>query len=260
MKKKGETKGTVTDEDITGSFQTLIDDKELMFQAWDLHPDQIEIFAPDGTAIFCNQACLKFNNIPDANLIMGKYNVLNDPILNDQMGLYDLIHDAFKGKVTGGTYSPPVQDLVDRGVIDEKPFEAAILDFNFYPVFKDGKLMFVVSSCTVKNVYQGRPEVAKAKEYIDSHWQDEYNAKAVAKAANMGVTQLYKVFNEYVKMTPKDYHRKIKIEHIKEKLADKSLSIKEAFAQCGESSRSWVATVFKEITGMTPSEYRMDLQ
>jgi YesN/AraC family two-component response regulator len=46
------------------------------------------------------------------------------------------------------------------------------------------------------------------------------------------------------------------VERIKEKLADKSLSIKEAFAACGEDSQGWMAKVFKEITGINPSDWR----
>jgi AraC-like DNA-binding protein len=61
-------------------------------------------------------------------------------------------------------------------------------------------------------------------------------------------------------MPPGEYHKKIKIEHIKEKLADKSLTIKEAFAVCGEDSRSKFAKKgFKKLTGMSPSEYRKSL-
>jgi len=241
------------------SFQMLIENKELAFQFMDMLPVQIEIFTPDGTAIYCNHAALEFNKIPDANLIIGKYNVLKDPVLNDQMGLHDSIHRAFKGETINGTYSPPVQDLIDRGIIDEKPFESATLDFYFYPIKKAKKLIYVVSVCIVKNLYQGRADVARAKEYIDIHWQDEYDPNKTAKSVNMSVTQLYKLFKQHTGMTPGDYHKKAKVDHIKEKLKDKNLSIKAAFAACGEDSRGWIARVFKETTGMTPSQFRKKL-
>ena len=77
------------DDAFANSFQMLIQNKELVFQFMDMFPFHIEIFTPDGTAIFCNRATLEFNNITDASLIIGKYNVLKDPVLNDQMGLYD---------------------------------------------------------------------------------------------------------------------------------------------------------------------------
>ena len=238
------------------SFQMLIENKELVFQFMDMFPFHIEIFTPDGTAIFVNRAALEFNNITDANLIIGKYNVLKDPVLNFQMNLHDPIHRAFEGEIVSGTYSPPVQDLVDRGIITEKPFESASMDFYFYPVWNINELDYVVSVCVVRNFYQGRSDVARAKEYIDTHWQGEYDAQAVAKSVNMSVTQLYKLFKQHTGMTPGDYHKNAKVEHIKEKLADKNLSVKEAFAACGEDSRGWILRVFKDITGMTPTEWR----
>lgn len=57
-------------------------------------------------------------------------------------------------------------------------------------------------------------------------------------------------------MTMHDYYIKVKVDRIKEKPADRSYNVKEAFAACGEDSRSGFARTFKELTGMTPSEYR----
>ena len=180
--------------EIEKSLQMLIENKELVFQFMDLLPVHIEIFTPDGTAIFLNQAFRKFNNIPDAHLITGSYNVLKDPILNDEMGFRDLIHRAFNGEKVQVVYSPPIYDLVDRGVIDEKPYEAAIMDLYFYPIFDKKKLLYVVSASIVKNVYQGRADLARMKEYIDTHWQGEYDKEKVAQEAGMSVAQLYRLF------------------------------------------------------------------
>ena len=252
-------KANSENNDITDSFPMLIENMEKMFQFFDSSPDQIEIFTPDGTAIFCNRSCLEFNNIPDANLIVGKYNVLQDPKLNDEKGLHDSIHNAFKGEVTGGTYSPPVQDLVDRGIIEEKPFESAILDFSFYPVFIDNKLAYVVSSCKVKYVYHGRPDVVKAKEYIDTHWQEGFDKAKLAKAVGMSAAQLYRIFSEHAGLPPGEYYNRVKVQHIKEKLDDPNLSIKEAFAQCGENSQGYAAKLFKGIIGLSPLQYRKQM-
>ena len=101
--------------------------------------------------------------------------------------------------------------------------------------------------------------IQSIREYIDTHWQEEYDPKTVAKSANMSVSQLYIIFKQHVGMTPGSYHKKVKVDHIKEKLADKNLLIKEAFAACGEDSQGWMLRVFKEITGVTPKQFRKDL-
>jgi AraC-like DNA-binding protein len=239
------------------SFQGLLECKELMFQLLEMFPIPIEIFDADGFTLFFNKAGRELNNITDASLIIGKYNLLNDPVCNDQLGMREEIQKAFKGEtVVVHDVNAPIDDLVKRGVVAEKPFEKSSMDFHLYPVMDSGKLAFVVFVCVVKKLYFGRPDVAKAREYIDSRWKDEYKAKELAKAVSMGVTQLYAIFKEHTGMTPGEYHKKIRVEHIKEKLLDKNLSIKEAFTACGGDSRGRLAKVFKEITGYSPSAWR----
>ena len=243
--------------DLVQSLEMLLENKELVFQLLDMFPFVIEIFSPDGKSVFINRAGLQMNNIPDENLIVGKYNLLDDPVCNDQMGLREDIQKAFHGEtVSIRNVSPPIQDLLDRSVIEEKPFEKALSDFYLYPIKNNGKLVFVVFVCIFKKLYYGRTEVAKAKEYIDEHWHGEFDPLAVAKIVNISVTQLYKLFKQQTGMTPGEFQKKCKVEHIKEKLADKNLSIKEAFAACGEDSQSRIARVFKKLTGLTPAEFR----
>ena len=246
---------------IVKSFQMLLHNPDLVYQFLDLFPVPVEIFAPDGTSVFINQAIMKLNGITDSGLIIGKYNLLNDPVCNDQMGLREGILRAFRGEaVVTYDIDLPLQDLVDRGVIDEKPFEKAFSDFYLYPVKSGNELVFVVFIQIEKKLYYGRPDLARAKAYIDTHWQQEFEPEAVAKHVNMSVSQLYNIFNKHVNMTPGDYFRQCKVEHIKEKLKDANLSIKEAFAACGEDYRGAYAKVFKKVTGVTPTEYRKQYQ
>ena len=144
-------------------FRSACEKDEPWYHAFDLFPLSIEIFAPDGTLIFYNQAGMELNGIKDANLIVGKYNVLKDKISMDELGFREMTEKAFSGEIVFVKNFPaPIQDLVDRKII-------------------------------------------------------------------------------------------------KEKLADKSLSIKEAFAACGEDSRGWTLRVFKDITGLTPTQFRKEL-
>jgi len=242
-------------------FQMGLGNGEPIFQALDLFPIPIEIFAPDGMAVFANRAGLEMVNCKDASLLIGQYNTLKDKVCMDDLGYRDEFLKAFKGElVIIKGFPAPIQDVLDRGVIEEKPWEAATMDLIFYPIWKNDKLHFVVCVFVVRGLYYGRPDVARAKEYIDSHWQGEYDKEAVAKSANMSVTQLYRLFKQHEDMTPSEYFKKVKVDHIKEKLADKTLSIKEAFAACGEDSQGWAVKVFKEVTGISPKNYRENLK
>ena len=241
-------------------FQAIGENNDPIFQLMDKHPIPMEVFAPDGTTVFVNKAGMDMVGNKDPSLLVGKYNLLQDPVCMDQLGYREDFQRAFKGEIVIVTGFPaPINDVLERGVIDKKPWEAATMDLYLYPVFRGKKLCFVVCLFFVTRLYYGRPEVVKTKEYIDVHWQDEYDSKAVAKAVNMSVAQLYSIFKRHTGITPGEYYKKVKVDRIKEKLADKSLSIKEAFATCGEDSRGWMLRVFKEMTGVTPTQFRKEL-
>ena len=244
--------------DAFGKFlQTVPDDKEFWFQSLDFFPLPVEVFAPDGTSLFLNRMGLAMNNISDPDLVVGKYNLLKDPVCNDQMGMRASIQKAFSGEaVVCPDVVVPIQDLVDRGVISEKPFEKSFADFYLYPIKYSGKLVFVIFFYVVKKMYYGRPYVVKAREYIDTNWLEKFDPRAVAKHVNMSVNQLYSIFKKHTGMTPGDYYRSCKVEHIKKALADKNVSVKEAFMACGEDSQGWIKKVFKDVTGFTPLEWR----
>lgn len=246
---------------LSESFQALVGNRELVFQVFDMLPIPIEIFDPDGLSVYINRAMLEFNGIPDADLIVGKYNLVTDPVCNDQMGLREMIQLAFRGEIVAGSdFAPPMQNLVERGVIEEKPFESALMDIYLFPVWDGDRLAYVVNLFMVKSMYKGKPDVVKVQRYIEDHWREEFDPKVVARSVNMSVRQLYSLFKQHVGMAPGSYYKQIKVSHIKEKLADKSLTIAEAFAACGEDSRGTYARVFKEYTGMSPKEYRANIE
>jgi len=259
---KTETNDANPVNDIFAQFLQMIpDNKEFLFQAFDMFPFPMEVFAPDGMSVFLNKAAIKLDHITDPYQVIGKYNLLTDPVCNDEMGLRDGIQRAFRGEShVWYDIITPIWDLVKRDAVEEQPYEKVFADWYLFPVMKDKKVVFVVFVFVVKHLYLGRSDVAMAKEYIDTNWQKEYDAEAVARHVNMGVTHLYKLFKEHTGMTPGDYHKKVKVERIKEKLADKNLAIKEAFAACGENSRGWMSKVFKKTTGMSPLAYRDSLK
>jgi len=243
--------------DVIKYFDVLKENDEPLFQLLDLFPIPVEIFAADGTVVYANLALMDMNNIKDRSLFIGKYNCLKDTVCLDELGYREDFERAFSHeKVIMKGFPAPIHDLVVRGVIKEKPFEKATMDLYTYPVWKDKKLIFVVCVFAVRNLYFGRPDVVKAKEYIDTHWKGEYIAAEVAKFVNMSERQLYILFNKHIGMTPGEYFRNCKVEHIKEKLKDKNLSIKEAFAACGEDSQGTYIKIFKKATGLSPTQWR----
>ena len=245
---------------LSESFQALIGSKDKVFQILDLFPMPIEVFDPDGTAIFLNRAGMDLFNIKDASLHVGKYNLLHDPVCNEIFG-HEIFERAFRGEALSWSDARvTIEEVVDRGVTEGKPFEAAFVDVYFLPVWNGEKLAQVMGVYILKRMYQGLPEVAKAKEYIDNHWLEKFDARAVAQAVNVSYSSMAPLFRQHEGMTMTEYYQKVKIGHIKEKLADKNLTVAEAFSICGGNSQSETAKTFKKLTGMTPKEYRASLK
>jgi len=242
---------------LSEPFQALIGNKGLNYQILDLNPAPIEILAADGTCIFANRAWLEFNNIQDASLVVGKYNVLKDPVCNDVLGYREQLKRAFSGEaVTITDFPAPIQDLIDRGVVSEKPWQAATMDVFFLPIWDGDKFICTVTFFTIKNMYKGRNDIAKAQEYIEIHWQDEFDIDKAAQSVFLGKRQFQRIFKEVTGISPVEFYQQIKIKKIEEKLLDGNLSIEQAFADCGVEFHGAYRRLFREKTGMTPTEYR----
>ena len=235
----------------------MVNTSKLNFQSYNFLPFPVEVFADSGETVFINTALMKLNGITDANTIVGKYNLRTDFICNELMGYREIIKRAFRGEtVTISNFAPPVQSLVDLGAIKEKPYESALMEAHLSPVVDCGRLSFVVCVFIVKSIFRGRPEVARAKEYLSRNWRGEFDKHKTAEALGLSASQLYRLFKQYDGSTPGEYHKQCKVEHLKEKLTDKSLTVKAAFEACGEDHKGRIGRVFKEQTGLTPSEYK----
>jgi PAS domain-containing protein len=79
------------------SFQSAFKNEELLAKIIELCPFQIEVFNPDGISVLVNQAALKEFNIPSADMVIGKYNLLKDPSIQ-AMGYMDEVKKAFQGE------------------------------------------------------------------------------------------------------------------------------------------------------------------
>lgn len=95
-----------------------------------------------------------------------------------------------------------------------------------------------------------------AKEYIESHWLEEFNLDAAAGAVGLSRYHFSRLFKNYTGMTPLSFYQDVKLQKIKEKLSDRNLSISAAFAACGVDYNGNYAKLFKDAYGMTPSQHR----
>lgn len=245
---------------LTQSFQSAFGNEDLLFQLVDLFPIPIEIFAPDGTSVFVNRACCEVWNVPGPDHIIGHYNIIKDPVVNDELGLREYVRRAFEGETLSvSDVKVPFDDLSNRYEARDSSFDVFALytDITCFPIWdKEQKIAYVVNIFITNSLYQGRPDIARAKEYMDRHWLDEFDLTKVAEAVNLSTYHFARLFKKHTGETPYSHYKKIKVGKLKEKLRDKNLSISEIFAACGVDYNGAFGKIFKEIVGMSPSEYR----
>ena len=243
-------------EKLSEPFKALIGNQGLNYQLLDLLPVPIEIFTPDGMLIFSNRAWLELNNVPDASYVVGKYNLKDDPVCLEILGQenIDIFLRGESGSFSG--FPVPIKDLENRGVIGEKPFEAATMDIFCLPLWDGDTFVCSIMFFTVTNMYYGRADIIKAQEYIKEHWQDDFDLDKIAQSVSLSRRHFQRIFKEVTGKTPMEYYQNEKIEKIQEKLLDDSLSVEQAFAACGVGAHGTYSKLFKEKTKMSPSEYR----
>lgn len=245
------------------AFQSAFSNEDLLFQVVDLFPIPIEIFAPDGTTVFANRAALEMWNISGSDQIVGRYNLQKDPVVNDELGLREYVRRAFEGETLSvSDIKVALEDMSGRYEAKSESFdiEALYTDIHSFPIWdQNKKIAYIVNVFITTRMYQGQSDIAKAKEYIESHWIEEFNMDKTAHAAGLSRYHFARLFKKHTASTPLSYYQDIKISKLKEKLCDKNLSISEAFFACGVTYNGNYARLFREKTGMTPSQYRKSI-
>jgi len=244
-------------KDIIESFQSFFGMDELLAKVIEFFPYPIQVYAPDGTSVLVNKALLDEYNVPSPDMIVGKYNVLKDPDVI-ATGQLNMLKRAFQGEtVFFRDIKVPLEEIAKRYGIEDLDMKAVYQDITVFPILDDMKQVIYVAAFLVnRRVYRGKNEIEKAKEYIENHWLDRFDADKIAKAACLSKAHFTKLFKKHTGMTPHEYYINYKISKLKEKLLDDNLSIAQAFAACNMDYNGHSARLFRKIVGVSPSEYR----
>ncbi len=248
----------------TGETSKKLNENEEMFsKIIEFFPYPIQVYTPDGTLILTNEACLRVMHLPSKEQIIGKFNVLADPIIKAWgNGVCEQIAKSFEGEtVLFHDLQMPIQGIINRFETNELCFDSSFQNITCFPVYdENSKLVFVVHMFVTSKLYNGRQEMVKAKEYIEAHWLEDFDLNKAALSVNLSRHHFSRLFKRYTSMTPFSYYQEIKINRLKEKLCDSKLSISEAFSVCGVDYNGNYARLFKEKVGMTPSQYRKTVE
>ena len=100
------------------------------------------------------------------------------------------------------------------------------------------------------------PVVGAALLFIQNHLADPVHVSDVLKHVRVSKTLLVQKFRAELGRSPLEEIRRQRIQRAEEMLADTALPLSEIAEACGFSDNFRLSTVFKEVTGISPSEFR----
>lgn len=100
----------------------------------------------------------------------------------------------------------------------------------------------------------------QARELVDSQFAEELSLVQIAKAVDRHPMHLAREFRRHYRSSPGEYLRQRRVEFASEALARSDEPLVEIGLAAGFSHQSHFSRVFKQVTGLTPSEYRRRFQ
>ncbi|MDD2421038.1 MAG: helix-turn-helix domain-containing protein [Heliobacteriaceae bacterium] len=256
-------KGQVEDaqKSLSKSFRSLFEEQELLVKVIEFFPYPIQIFSLDGTARMINKATLEMMGIKSMESHVGKYNVFKDPIVR-KLGFMDQVRQVLTGKTVYLTnFNAPYQDMIRYFNVEDRDIQIISSDITCFPLVNaDGVVEHFAAVFIFKKIYRGKEEIGRGRQYIETHWQEPFNANETAKAACLSKSHFTKLFKKHTGVTPHEYYINYKVSKLKEKLLDTNLSIAQAFAACNTDYNGHSVRLFREKVGVPPSVYRENVR
>ncbi|NLM44907.1 MAG: helix-turn-helix transcriptional regulator [Clostridiales bacterium] len=104
-----------------------------------------------------------------------------------------------------------------------------------------------------------KENIKKVIDYMNENYTTGVSCAELSKLINMDKYRFIRIFKKQMDKTPYEYLLDLKIEKAKIMLKAKDYTITEISMICGFSSHSHFTYTFRKRTGLSPSEYRMDI-
>ena len=99
-------------------------------------------------------------------------------------------------------------------------------------------------------------EMKQMMSYIHEHYSEHISVDDIAASVPISRRVCFRVFQEYLHMTPLDYVNSYRLQIATQMLLDLKYSITEIASCCGFGSSSYFSKIFKEEKGYTPTAFR----
>ena len=117
------------------------------------------------------------------------------------------------------------------------------------------KLLFSVQNNKRRNEAE-KSLIMKVVSYMQDNFQKNIKIQQLADYFNFSPSYFRKLFREEMNMSPKEYFSYLRLKFAKEELKNTSKNIAVISEEAGFQSPEYFSQVFKQITGVTATEYR----
>lgn len=119
--------------------------------------------------------------------------------------------------------------------------------------------IFPLAPCTHTHKSQNYNLIREVIEFVIHHLKEEdLSIDQVARKLDISPIRLSRILNKQVGIGFRQLLRQARIEEAKTLLDSRVLSVKEVAAQVGFSDSHYFSRSFKQVTGLSPSEYRIE--
>jgi len=121
------------------------------------------------------------------------------------------------------------------------------------------QLSLMANQVVIQDRVAEPPQVARARQFIHEHWNEEFSLSDVARFAAVSPFYLCKKFKATTGLHFTDYVSRIRVEKAKELLGNPNYRVSEIAYQAGFQSLSHFNRCFKRVTGESPTACRQQL-
>jgi transcriptional regulator GlxA family with amidase domain len=100
------------------------------------------------------------------------------------------------------------------------------------------------------------PRVQIAIEHMKANLHRRIALAELADVSNLSASHLFRLFKSHMRLSPAEYHRRLRMEKARQLIATSLLSIKEIMVMAGYNNRRHFLHHFRKSFGVSPSEYR----
>lgn len=121
------------------------------------------------------------------------------------------------------------------------------------------KMSAACKNVVVKKEEHNNSIVARAKEYIQQNYKKDVSLDDLSRELNLSPYYFSKLFKDETGENFIEYVTAVRMNKAKEFLRDKELSMKEICAEIGYSDPNYFSRIFKKNVGITPTEFRDEI-